>query len=275
MDLSRTSTDTDVAVAAAEAGAAVVRRRYGAPVVKSFKSERDFATEVDLEAERAVQDVVAQHRPDDAFEGEEVGLVGASTARRTWLVDPLCGTLNFAAATPLVAVNVALRVDDRVVAGAMADPFSGETFWTDGVRAVRSVAGEQHDLVPTGETRLVDLDMDGDPVWAAAVVATSSFHTHFGSRVISSSLAVAWVAAGRRAAYVHAGDSRGSVHFAAGIALCQAAGCVVTDLRGADVDLSGDGLLVAADAGTHARLLAVLAGIGGRARVSEPRAPTP
>lgn len=255
-------TDVRLAISAAEAGAEVIRARYGAPVVKSFKSERDFATQVDLEAERAVQDAIAQVRPDDAFEGEEVGLVGAATARRTWLVDPLCGTLNFAAGTPLVAVNVALRVEQQVVAGAMADPFSGETFWTDGERAVRSLAGRDNALTPSGDTLLVDLDMDGDPVWAASLVAQPAFHTWFGSRVISSSLAVAWVAAGRRAAYVHAGDARGSVHFAAGVAVCLAAGCVVTDLRGAEVGTTGHGLLVAADAETHARLLGIVSGLG-------------
>jgi hypothetical protein len=43
---------------------------------------------------------------------------------------------------------------------------------------------------------------------------------------------LAWVAAGRRAAYVTEGDLRDSVHFAAGIALCQAAGCIVAGLHG-------------------------------------------
>ncbi|MFD2356134.1 inositol monophosphatase family protein [Nonomuraea ferruginea] len=51
-------------------------------------------------------------------------------------------------------------------------------------------------------------------------------------RVVSTTLAVAWVAAMRRAAYVTDGHLQDSVHFAAGIALCRAAGCVVTDLHG-------------------------------------------
>jgi myo-inositol-1(or 4)-monophosphatase len=65
------------------------------------------------------------------------------------------------------------------------------------------------------------------------------------------------VAAGRRSAYLTEGDVSDSVHFAAGIVLCRAAGCVVTDLRGGPVD-SGDGLAVAADTGTHRALLDLL-----------------
>jgi len=90
------------------------------------------------------------------------------------------------------------------------------------------------------------------------MLADAGFTARFGPRVLSTTLAVAWVAAGRRAAYVTDGDVRDSVHFAAGIALCQAAGCVVTGLRGQPLHTGVGGLLVAADAETHAALLAVV-----------------
>ena len=62
-------------------------------------------------------------------------------ASREWLVDPLCGTRNFAAQTPLVAVNVALRTAGATVAAASADPLSDEVFWTDGSAAFVRRAG--------------------------------------------------------------------------------------------------------------------------------------
>ncbi|MCO5993186.1 inositol monophosphatase family protein [Actinoallomurus rhizosphaericola] len=65
----------------------------------------------------------------------------------------------------------------------------------------------------------------------------------------------AWVAAGRRAAYVTDGHLRDSVHFAAGIALCQAAGCVVTGIHGQPLHTGPGGLVVAADRETHTALL--------------------
>jgi myo-inositol-1(or 4)-monophosphatase len=64
----------------------------------------------------------------------------------------------------------------------------------------------------------------------AALHTDDGFVRRFWPRVVSTTLAVAWVAAGRRAAYVTAGHLAESVHFAAGIALCRAAGCVVTAL---------------------------------------------
>lgn len=248
--------DVEVAVTAAEAAAAVIRSTYGVPVARFAKSDTDFATETDLEAERAIRSTVREAFPADAFLGEEGGLDGAADARRTWLVDPLCGTLNFAATTPLVGVNVALREADRVTAAAVADPFARETLWTDGtVARIRTEQGER-EIAPTAVTRLVDIDFDAHPGWAASVAAAAA--SRFGIRVVSTSLAAAWVAGGRRAAYVQKGDVRSSVHFAAPIAVCRAAGCVVTGLHGEPVDDGPFGLLVAADAETHEALIAIL-----------------
>jgi myo-inositol-1(or 4)-monophosphatase len=235
-----TRTDAEVAIAAAEAGAAVVRARYGRPGDRQAKVGIDFVTETDLEAEQAILEVVRAARPDDAFVGEEAGLVGDAAAERTWLVDPLCGTLNFAARTPLVAVNVALRVGSEVVAAASAEPFADEVSWTDGTTALLRRAGVDEPLVPTSDNRLVDLDLDHDPAWAAGLVvplAAAGYRT----LAVSTSLAATWVASGRRAAYVFSDDVRDSVHFAAPIAVCRAAGCVVTALDGQSLESGARG----------------------------------
>ncbi len=251
-----TLADHEVAVAAAEAGAAVVRRKYGEAHTYLAKSATDFATDADIEAEQAILDLVRDARPDDAFVGEESGSSGPRSDR-TWLVDPLCGTLNFAARTPLVAVNVALREGADVRVAAAAQTFSGEVFWTDGHGArVRRDGGDEQ-LVPSPVTRLVDINLDGRAARVLALLADEEFRARFGPRVLSTSLGLAWVAAARRAAYVTEGTVRDSVHFAAGIALCEAAGCVVTDLDGGPLR-AGAGLLAAADDETHAAVLAML-----------------
>jgi len=252
-------TDGELAIAAAEAGAAVVRARYGGPLERYAKGGTDFATVADLEAEQAILDVIRAARPDDAFLGEEGGLSGEG--ERTWLVDPLCGTLNFAARTPLVAVNVALRSPAGVPAAAVVDPFAGEAYWVaDGLAGLRR-DGAEVPLVPTDASGLVDVDLP-HPGAARSVtprlIVDPAFLTRFSPRVISSSLALVWVASGRRAAYVFDGNVVDSVHFAAGVAVCRAAGCTVTDLHGGPVE-AGAGLLVAADEATHRVLLPLVA----------------
>lgn len=253
-------TDAGLAIRAAEAGSAVARQLYGGQLERFAKSDNDFATEADVAAERAIMAVLRDARPEDGFVGEELGSAAVATSGRTWLVDPLCGTLNYAARTPLVAVNVALRVGDGVAAAAVADPFAGEVFWTDGETAHVRSAGRDEPLVPDGASRLVDVNLDppfpnGDWFRTVQMLGDKEFTNAFRPRVLSTTLALAWVAAGRHAAYVTDGDLRDSVHFTSGIALCQAAGCVVTGLAGQTLHTGQHGLVAAADARTHAELV--------------------
>lgn len=264
--------DVELAITAARAGAEVVLGKYGAWETRIDKEPGDFATEADVEAEQAILETIRAARPDDAFLGEEGGYVGREDAARVWLVDPLCGTLNFAAKTPLFCVNVALRTADRQdLAAAVADPCSGEVFWTDGEAAMLrphdtdGADGADKELVPDVGARLVDINVDrgamrsGPLPPAIRLLTAAEFDAGFGPRVVSSSLALTWVAAGRRAAYLTDGARPDSVHFAAGLALCRAAGCVVTDLAGEPLYSGTGGLLAAADAEIHAELLALVA----------------
>ncbi|MGV9840528.1 inositol monophosphatase family protein [Streptomyces fungicidicus] len=254
------SDDAAVAIAGARAGADVVRAMYGRRLDRIDKGAGDFATAADVEAEKAILGIIRAARPDDAVLGEEGGQQGAARAVRQWLVDPLCGTLNYAVGNMLVAVNVALRDG----AAAVADPFSGEVFFTDGETArVWHDGADDALLTPSSATRLVDVNLDppfpSAPGFRAVdLLAHPAFVERFRPRVVSTTLALAWVAAGRRAAYVtDGGDLSGSVHFAAGIALCRAAGCVVTGIDGGPIGEAGRGLVVAADDETHGLLMSM------------------
>jgi myo-inositol-1(or 4)-monophosphatase len=249
-----------VATEAARSGADVVRGLYGRRLARVDKGGGDFATTADVRAEKAILDVIRAARPHDAVLGEEGGQQGAAGAARQWLVDPLCGTLNYAVGNMLVAVNVALRDG----AAAVADPFGDEVFFTDGETAWLRHDGVDARLAPTPATRLVDVNLDppfpsAPGFRAVELLAHPEFVARFRPRVVSTTLALAWVAAGRRAAYVtDGGDLSGSVHFAAGIAVCRAAGCVVTGIDGAPVGENGRGLVAAADAETHELLMSMI-----------------
>ncbi|ARU53131.1 phosphatase [Cellulosimicrobium cellulans] len=259
--LTPTDPDLEVAVAAASAAAHVLRAQHGTDLERFAKPGGDLATSADLAAERAILDVLRAARPHDAVTGEESGASGERDAPRRWLVDPLCGTLNYAVGTTAVAVNVALQVRGRTAVAAVADPFAHEVLWCDGDRAGRRTPeGDDAPLAPTAGPGLVDLNRDPPlpraPGFRAARLLTDpAFTRRFRPRVGSTTLALAWVAAGRRAAYVTDGHLEGSVHFAAGIALCVAAGCILSDLDGSAVHSGAGGLVAAVDQATHTALL--------------------
>jgi myo-inositol-1(or 4)-monophosphatase len=134
--------DPDVAIAVADAGAVVVRRRFGTLRQRRDKGAGDFATDADIEAENAMLALLRRERPQDAILAEESDRSGPSSASRTWLIDPLCGTLNYAVRMRVAAVNVALRIAGRFIAAAVADPFNHETVWTDGMAAFVRADGQ-------------------------------------------------------------------------------------------------------------------------------------
>lgn len=224
----------------------------------------DFATDADIEAERVILQVLRSARPGDQLIGEESGVSSTGGTGRAWLVDPICGTLNYAAQTPLVAVNVALRVQGQVTAAACADPFSQEIFWTNGTDAAVRLNGYDERLRPSSRSTLLDVNLDGpypnmDTFRAVHVLADPELTETFRPRVTSTTLALTWVAAGRRSAYLTDGHLMDNVHFTSSIAICQAAGCIVTGLQGQPLHTGLEGLIAAADTHTHTALIKLVA----------------
>lgn len=245
--------DSEVAIAAARAGATVLQEMYGLPLTHFAKSSTDFATEADLESERAVLATIAAARPEDALIGEESGHSGH--AERTWLVDPLCGTINYAAHTPLFSVNVALRIADELTAAAVAVPATGDLYWTDGKGAYARTDEGDVPLKPNPKSVLVDLDLyhddDTDPLQVVGLLTDAEFMDRFERRSVGTTLTTTWVAAGKRAAFITEGPAYDSVHFAAPIALGRASGCIITDILGGPLTPDSPGLIMASSPGVH------------------------
>jgi myo-inositol-1(or 4)-monophosphatase len=117
-----------LAVDLAEGAAAVVRAARGDGIEVGAKSTAtDLVTEADRATERWLIERIRSVRPGDAVLGEEGGDRAGSTGVR-WLLDPIDGTVNFVLGLPQYAVSVAAEVAGRVVAGAVCNPATGETF---------------------------------------------------------------------------------------------------------------------------------------------------
>ena len=257
-------TDAEVAIAAVAAGADIVRRHFGSTLDRLSKGTDDFATKADIEAEQIMRALVHRERPDDGILGEEGGHSGSDSGERTWLLDPLCGTRNYAVRMQVVGVNAALSAGGRCRTAAVADPFTDDVFWTDGQSARMRRAGVDVALKPDTSSKLVDLNLDppfpnGPAFMAATLAADEDFSAHFHPRVLSTTIALTWVATGQRAAYITDGDVRDKmVHLPPASRSAKRLGCTVTDLWGGAWGGGATGLVVGADAHTHAALLGIV-----------------
>ncbi len=112
----------DVAVDAARAAGALMRRNLRSPKRVQAATQHDLKIELDVRCQVLIERTLRAAFPRTAILGEE-GTVGDPTARDRWVVDPIDGTVNFAYGIPHACVSIALQRCKG--AGALAQPDSG------------------------------------------------------------------------------------------------------------------------------------------------------
>jgi len=93
------------------------------------KGPKDFVSEVDREAERAIVEILLGSYPDHAILAEEGTAKGANAAaENVWIIDPLDGTTNFLHGFPQYCVSIALSQRGQITQGVVYDPIRNDLF---------------------------------------------------------------------------------------------------------------------------------------------------
>ncbi len=123
------SHDLELAERAARAAGEVLMSYYGRNPegLASKTSVTDPVSDADREAERVIRELLTAERPDDGLVGEE-GSRSASANDRTWIVDPLDGTVNFLYGLRTWGVSIALEDEDGISVGVVYNPIDDECF---------------------------------------------------------------------------------------------------------------------------------------------------
>lgn len=112
----------------------VAMRHFQSPALAvDAKADDSPVTVADREIEALLRGEILAAFPDDGVIGEEHGELPARSAWR-WVIDPIDGTISFAAGVPLFGTLVGLEHRDpagepRVVAGVCAMPALAERIW--------------------------------------------------------------------------------------------------------------------------------------------------
>lgn len=123
-----TDPDSELAVSIVERAAAVAaHERTRGLRTRSKTSLSDVVTNADHAAEELVEALLLAQRPSDGLVGEE-GAARPSTSGRTWVVDPVDGTYNFAQGLDWWCTALALTVDEVPVLGAVRHEATSTTY---------------------------------------------------------------------------------------------------------------------------------------------------
>ena len=247
---------TRSAIEAVRRGLDIARSRVGAEEITS-KGGRDLVTSTDIAVEDEIRRIVADASPYPVV-GEERGGEAPVDGSAYWLIDPICGTRNFASGIPLYCVNLAVVEDDRVTLAVVGDGSLDEIMFAEGGggawaigqtgrRRLATDAQSQTIVIEPGTTAGSRRDR------AARFTRDALRADRWGIRNLSSTLSSAYVAAGRVAAYVV--FSVPALHAGAGTLLVAEAGGTVTDITGGPWTVGSDSLLASANPELHRELI--------------------
>lgn len=224
--------------------------------VAVVKGDKDFATEADMEAHRLLCRALSQATPqipvlsEEASEQERLAI---AQQKAYWVVDPIDGTINFAAGSPLCGVAIALIEDGQAQLGVLRFARLGEEYWAQlgrgaffNGRRLRLPALEEqdepansivcHGALPSPEGAITQREL------AEAFLSTQS--------IGSAALALAWSAKGMYGACLFRSNNAWDMQ--AGCLLVKEAGGVARDWRGQAHDVSSKTMLAGSERSVEA-----------------------
>ena len=120
----------EIATRAAFRAGRLAVSRLGDPGYLKWKGHRDVVSGASLDVQDVIVSILQKECAGDAIlveEGPEDEPLEVA-AERLWIVDPICGSLNFVQGIPFFAVSIALRVAGQLRVGVVHDPNRDETF---------------------------------------------------------------------------------------------------------------------------------------------------
>lgn len=225
------------------------------------KSGRDVVTDSDVIIEDRLRESLQSSFGWPVIGEERGGMVPDNGPH--WLVDPICGTRNYASGIPLFSINVALVNDGEVAASAVGDGSTGDILVAEVGGGAWVLHGlDRRRLETSDESQTIDFEAwprpGGERDRAAQSMAKAISSDRWDIRCFSSTLSLAYVAAGRLAGCVlFAAPAK--VHVAAGTLLVSESGGSVSDTDGQPWTLESSSIVCCAGRATHTELIELLA----------------
>ena len=255
--------DAEIATEAATlAGELLIRLRQGAATDTMEDATLDvdaLRAAGDRDANRAIVELIANSRVDDAILSEEAADDPRRIrADRVWIVDPLDGTLNFIHSFPVFSISIALQdADGELLCGVVYQPVLRELFtaqkgagaYLNGKRiSVSPRTDREGFLIGTGLPFKEYHYLESYVGMLKDVIRDSAGIRRAGSAAID----LAYTACGRFDGFWE--YKLFPWDFAAGVLLVREAGGTVTDFNGQN-DVFATQSIIAGNATTHPLLL--------------------
>jgi myo-inositol-1(or 4)-monophosphatase len=237
----------------------IQKRYFQKSLSITHKGEIDLVTNVDIECQSRILELLGESFPDDDVISEEK-VNAYETGKNRWIVDPLDGTTNYAHGYPFFCTSIAYEVGGEIVVGVVYNPIADELFFArngDGsffngermrvskvkeIKQALLVTGFPYDIATNPKNNLNH--------WAAFIVKAQALR-----RDGSAGLNLSYVAAGRFDGFWELRLNPWDM--AAGLLIVREAGGKVTGLSGDAFSLQG-GAILASNGLIHQEMIDVI-----------------
>ena len=214
------------------------------------KSAFDLVTEVDVTIERYLSDAILSAFPGDRIHAEELSSSQQITGR-TWVIDPIDGTCNFAHNIPTYGIQCCLFQDGQPRMAVIYLPCQQEMYTAvEGCGCFLNGKQVFVDRSVTADNALIsigDFTHKSDRLAALQYRAVGYLYPRVAKLRMygAASVDYAWFVSGRLAATAF--TTRNLWDIAPGILMSREAGAILMGLDGSPYDFTQDGIMLAAN----------------------------
>ncbi len=221
------------------------------------KQGLDIVTEADYRIQRCIVDIIKRRHPEHGVLAEESA--DQQTGEHLWVIDPIDGTINFAAGSPLYSVSIAYQHHGLTRCGLVLLPALKKRYHAEaGVGSFRGRTSLRTSTRPLEESvisvGLTSHYTEAETEATLAIIRALSQRVRGVRIFVAEALELSWIAEGAMDGHLTVKADPYSA--AAGALLVREAGGVVTDMAGADVTNESQSI-VATNGRIHEEILAI------------------
>ena len=124
------SAELKIAIEASKAAAEIIKKYHQGNFQVEIKNDQTPVTEVDIQAEKIIKEIILNAFPDHGFYGEETNRENHDSDF-LWLVDPIDGTKGFVRGYPFFSTQIALMHKSQIILGVSNAPIFEEIIFAE------------------------------------------------------------------------------------------------------------------------------------------------
>ncbi|MDP3724856.1 MAG: inositol monophosphatase family protein [Nanoarchaeota archaeon] len=249
----------DVAIQASTEAGKILMDNLGNVKSLKLKQKNDYVSNVDIEVEDKIKEIIKSHFPEHNIVAEESD-VRKRESKYTWFVDPISSTDNYIHSLPHFAVSIALQEHGITILGVVLDPFYNELFYAeknkgaylhDSKIEVSSVSDISKSILCVGIHNKGGADTEEGLIYFRKILSAQASVRRIGS----TALQMCYVACGRIEAHVN--NSSDLFVIPSGKLILEEAGGIVTDFKN-DIWNNDSKSILASNGKVHSALVKIL-----------------